>query len=295
MPLIVCILLLSAAAYGGNACWSLARNIRRAKASGVPYIIVPYYSYNRFVSILSRPVLRFLDARFPEPSVTSWRHLVKMNWPWNLRHAPFAKMGTDTFLTVAPGGIILQTADADVIAQVTTRWTDFPKPTHLYGSVNIYGKNIVSSEGAAWRHHRKLTSPSFGEKINQLVWRETLDQSQAMLESWVGPKGSGKTIDRIGADTMQLSMNVISRAGLSQKLEWPKGTEDSEVTGKKTLPNGHTMSFTQSLRYLLDHLLLVMLVPRWVLSRLNFTKSSFALMLMLWHRELSICNDARVM
>lgn len=93
-----------------------------------------------------------------------------MDWPWNLRYAPFAKMGTDTFLTVAPGGIILYTADADVISQITTRWTDFPKPTPLYRSVNIYGKNIVSSEGPAWRYRRKLTSHSFGEKNNQLVW-----------------------------------------------------------------------------------------------------------------------------
>lgn len=278
--LVIWILLLLAAASISNLSWSLARNIRLAKASGIPYIVVPYYSYNRLVSIVGRPVFRLLDTRFPEPSVTSWRHLVKMNWPWNLRHAPFAKMGTDTFLTVAPGGIILQTADADVISQITTRWTDFPKPTHLYGSTNIYGKNIVSSEGAAWRHHRKLTSPSFGEKNNQIVWKETLEQSQAMLESWLGPNGSGKTIDRVGDDTMQLSMNVISRAGLSQKLHWPKGTDESEVTGEKRLPNGHTMTFTHSLRCLLSHLLLVMLLPKWILSKPRILKFLFACTLM---------------
>lgn len=272
--LIVWALLLLPLFYFFNTGWSLVRNVRIAKASGVPYIIVPYYSYNRFVSILSRPLFRFLDTRFPDPSITSWRHLVKMNWPWNLRHAPFVKMGTDIFLTVAPGGIILYTADADVISQITTRWTDFPKPTHLYQSVNIYGKNIVSSEGAAWRHHRKLTSPSFGEKNNQLVWKETLDQSQAMLQSWVGSNSSGKPIDRIGDDTMQLSMNVISRAGLSQKLEWPKAAEDSEVTGKRSLPNGHTMSFTHSLHCLLSHLLLVMLLPKWFLSMLSLFNTS---------------------
>jgi cytochrome P450 len=277
--LIVWALLLLPAIYFLNTGWSLVRNVRTAEASGIPYIVVPYYSYNRFVSILGRPLFRFLDAQFPKPSVTSWRHLVKMNWPWNLRHAPFAKMGTDSFLTVAPGGIILYTADANVIAQITTRWTDFPKPTHLYKSVNIYGTNIVSSEGAAWRHHRKLTSPSFGEKNNQLVWKETLDQSQAMLESWVGPYGSGKTIDRIGGDTMQLSINVISRAGLSQKLEWAKAAEDSEVTGNRSLPNGHTMSFTHSLHCLLSHLLLVMLLPKWFLSMLSLSKVLLACIL----------------
>jgi cytochrome P450 len=216
-----------------------------------------------------------------------------MSWPWNLRHAPFAKMRTDTFLIVSPGGIILYTADADVIAQITTRWTDFPKPTHLYRSVNIYGKNIVSSEGAAWRHHRKLTSPSFGEKNNQLVWKETLDQTKAMLESWVGPNGCGKTIDQVAGDTMQLSMNVISRAGLSQKLEWHKGSEDGENT-RKNLPNGHTMSFTSSLECLLSNLLLVMLLPKWILSTCN-PLSIFRKYLLNLHRKLSISNAPEIL
>jgi hypothetical protein len=261
--------LLLPAAYILNTCWSFARNIRIAKASDIPYVIVPYYSYNRFISILGRPLFRFLDTRFPEPSITSWRHLVKLNWPWNFRHAPFVELGTDTFLTVAPGGIILYTADADVIAQVTSRWTDFPKPTHLYRSVNIYGKNIVSSEGAAWRHHRKLTSPSFGEKNNQLVWKETLYQSQAMLKSWLGNSDRGKTIHHVSEDTMQLSLNVISHAGLSRKMEWSNGSDDNEIVSVKSLPNGHTMSFTYSLHCLLGNLLLIMLLPKWFLSRLD--------------------------
>lgn len=269
--LFVWVLLLLPAAVVLQTAWSLARNIRIARASGLHYVVVPYYSYNRFISTLGRPMLRFLDAQLPEPSITSWRHLVKMSWPWNLRYAPFSKMETDTFLTVAPGGIILYTADAGVIAQITTRWADFPKPTHLYRSVNIYGKNIISSEGAAWRHHRKLTSPSFGEKNNQLVWKETLDQSQAMLESWVGPNGGGKTIDRVAVDTLQLSMNVISRAGLSQKLHWHKEAEDDELV-KKSLPNGHTMSFNSSLQCLLSNLPLLMLLPRWFLSILKYVQ-----------------------
>ena len=63
------------------------------------------------------------------------------------------------------------TADADVIAEmVGTRRNDFPKPSHFYRSVNIYGKNVVSSEGALWRQHRRITSPPFTEKNNHLVW-----------------------------------------------------------------------------------------------------------------------------
>ncbi|KAH0536022.1 hypothetical protein FGG08_007089 [Glutinoglossum americanum] len=163
----------------------------------------------------------------------------------------------------------MHTADANVIAQITARGTDFPKATHLYRTVDIYGQNILCSEGAAWRYHRKLTSPLFAEKNIQLVWKETLDQSQAMLESWLGPGGNGRTIRRVAGDTMRLSLNVISRAGLGQKMEWQTAAEESRAPGK-SIPGGHTMSFTYSLRCLLDNLLYVMILPAWFLRNSPF-------------------------
>ena len=135
-----------------NVALPLTRNIRIAKASGIPYVLVPYYAYNSLTSLLmARTLLRLTDVIAPGLSATSWRHLVTSKWPWNFRHAPFVALNTDTFLTVAPGGIILNTADANVIAQIFARGDDFPKATHLYRHIDIFGKNVVSSGGATWR------------------------------------------------------------------------------------------------------------------------------------------------
>jgi len=175
-------------------------------------------------------------------------------------------LGTDTFLTVAPGGIIMNTADANVIAEVMSRATDFPKPTHIYQHIEIYGKNVVSSEGAIWRRHRKLTSPAFTEKNNRLVWKETLAPAQIVLASWLGSDGRGRTIRQVASDSMRLSLNVIGHAGLGQKMEWPKATESAEVSGRENLPETHTMSFTYALQYLMHNLLYIMILPSWILS-----------------------------
>jgi hypothetical protein len=250
-----------------RASLRLLQNIRIAKASGLQYVIVPFYSYNRVTSlILIRTLLPLADRLFGPPSTTSWRQFVKSHWPWKLRHAPFAVLRTDTFLTVAPGGIILNTADANVISQIMARGADFPKATHLYQSVDIYGKNVVSSEGAVWRHHRKLVGPAFNEKNNKLVWKETLDRSQAMLASWLNPDGSDPTIRTVASDSMRLSLNVISRAGLGHEMEFPRSSEDLEVAAKKNLPAGHTMTFSYALVYLLKNILYIMILPRWILS-----------------------------
>ena len=218
----------------------------------------------------------------------TWLDFILPEFSWELRHEIFKRVGSDTFLTCSPGGLTFWTADAAVISQITTRRNDFPKPTKIYSSVDIYGKNVVSTEGAAWRHHRKSTSPPFTEKNNQVVWGETLDQTQAMLESWVGIDGkNNKTIERIMDDTMRLSLHVISRAGFGRKLEWPRAeanaTESAVYTDPSKIKNqaddidpGHKMSYTYSLHCLLDNILLQFLLPRWLLSRLPFAKTRLA-------------------
>lgn len=247
-----------------NIILALAKNIQTAKASGIPYVIVPYYGYNQLtLMFMARTLLRVTDKVLPglQHSATSWRNLVTSHWPWKLRHAPFLELGTDTFLTVAPGGIILHTADADVISQIVARGEDFPKATHLYRHVDIYGKNVVSSGGAVWRRHRAATSPAFTEKNNRLVWKETLDITQTILASWAS---NGKTIRQLASDSMRLSLEVIGRAGLGQRLEWSTAEQGAIA---HNLPLGHTMSFTTAVQCLLANMLWVMALPMWFLRR----------------------------
>ena len=189
-------------------------------------------------------------------------------------------MGSDTLLGVSGGKFCLWTADADVVAEITTRRNDFPKPTEVYFSLDIYGKNILTTEGAAWRRHRKLLSPPFTERNNHLVWTETLDQTQAMLDSWLGKnrKGHG-TVERIMDDTMRLSLHIISRACFGRKLEWPTNEkllgDKPEVSADQSkirneaaeAAEGHTMSFTYALHCLLDNIIWTFLVSHWILKR----------------------------
>jgi hypothetical protein len=267
LPLGVWAVLLLLIAFMIDICLALTKNVRIAKASGIPYVVVPFYAFNRVTALfLSRTLLRLADRLLPDPSITSWRHLVTSHWPWKLRHAPFTSLGTDTFLTVAPGGIMMYTADANVIAEIMARATDFLKPSNIYKSIGIYGQNVISSEGATWRHHRRLTSPAFSEKNNRLVWNETLTQTQAVLASWLGPDGRGKTIRQVAGDSMRLSLNVISRAGLGQKMEWPEAAAGGELSGRGNLPEGHKMSFTYALQFLMHNVLYIMILPQWILS-----------------------------
>ena len=89
-------------------------------------------------------------------------------WCYRLGYEPFRKVGGDVFLTVSPSKISAFVADAEAITQITTRRNDFPKPLHLYGRLDIYGKNLVSTEGSDWRKHRRLTAPTLVKRTMSL-------------------------------------------------------------------------------------------------------------------------------
>ena len=251
------------------------RNLATAKRSGIPYVVVPFFYLNRFwlvTHLLWLKILRRLPRKY-----TDWVDFVLPDNSWELRYSLFEKAGADTFLAVSPSRFALWTCEPAVINQITTRRNDFPKPSSMYKSVNIYGENVVASEGATWRHHRKAVSPPFTEKNNHLVWTESIEQAKAMLASWVGRDGKGnKTVDRIMDDTMRLSLNVISNAAFGKQMQWPK--EDSEAlidegysdpskikNKSDEVDEGHTMSYVYSIHALLDTIIVQFLLPRWML------------------------------
>lgn len=270
-------LLVSSALYALKIYTQFARNLAAAKKSGLPYVIVPFYQLNRLYQlsqILVVPLVRLLPASWTE----LWFDLT-LEWGWHRKYEPFKRLGTDTFITVSPERNELYTADANVISQITTRKNDFPKPLEVYTSLAIYGNNVVTSEGQLWRHHRKITSPPFSEKNNRLVWTETLEQCQAMVNGWfdgnVGKTGS-KTIYTLADDAMRLSLYVISRAGFGVHLQWP-GTEGAHANGhiknegesrasSTEIAHGHTMSYTVALGTLLHNIIWILVLPPFLLS-----------------------------
>ncbi|KAI9702648.1 MAG: hypothetical protein M1820_006154 [Bogoriella megaspora] len=252
---------------------SLVRNITTAKQSGIPYVVLPVYTFNRLWLLTHRLWLPLLKKT---PGSSSWVGFLDPEFIWHERYDSFKSFNSDIFLLVTPGSNHLYVADAEVVSQIVTRRNDFPKPIEMYKSVDLFGKNVVSTEGSIWRHHRKITSPPFTEKNNYLVWKESLHQAQSMITNWVGKDGKGdRTIWTVAADTMRLSLHVISRAGFGVRLRWPHEegvTEMSEGEGRNSagIPPGHTLAYKDALGTLLENILWVMLMPSWLLKRSPF-------------------------
>jgi hypothetical protein len=242
------------------------RNLAAAKSSGIPYIIVPVYLYNLTWLIsqkLCAPYLRMLPCRLTDP----WLDYILEDWTWTHQYAGFQKAGHDTFLTVSPGGNILISADAAVINQITTRGREFPKPLKMYHMMNLYGINVLSTEGQVWRQHRKITSAPFNEKNNHLVFAESLRQGQAMTDIWMSGKEESSPIHTVAKDVLRLSLHVISMAGFGRRLSWLDDESTNEGVMRLEKDGSHELSYINALTLLLENLIWLFVLPRPVLSR----------------------------
>ena len=189
---------------------------------------------------------------------------------------PFLKYG-EAYITISilSDLMIMNIANAEGISQITKGREQFPKQIASYAILRQFGDNLITTEGAAWRMHRKITSATFNEKNAGLVFKEAISQSQGMLRQWVGPDGRTKneTLPSVEHDTMRLALNIIGYAGFGMRLLWP-----GESLPKDTEPHlakyasldtaeGHTLSFVDTIAAMLDNILMLLIVPSWLLSK----------------------------
>ena len=177
------------------------------------------------------------------------------------------------------------TDNAEVIHQVCQRRESFPKKVSDYKLLEVFGPNILTTEGTTWRLHRKVTSASFNEKNAALVWAETIHQTQSLIDHWMGhdhDRDSSETLDAVNHDVMRLALHIISFAGFGLRLLWPaqKVSPDMDPDlarfSSRSPPPGHSMSFSESLELSLANIFLKLFIPRFLLKNLPFKATRVA-------------------
>jgi hypothetical protein len=216
--------------------------------------------------------------------------VVVPDWFYIYNYAPFARIG-DTHLVVTSGDIVLETASAEVIRQIGGRREHFPKDTDTYQILRIFGENVVTTEGAHWRMHRKATATSFNERTAGAVFVEAVRQAQGLVALWShrnpnNPVDPGlTTIRTVEHDTMRLALNIIGYAGFGVRLLWPgqslPASTDQRWAKYATLEPraGYTLSFVDAVAGLLDNMILVMLGPHSLMRMFFFLFLPFSLSL----------------
>ncbi|KAG6017900.1 hypothetical protein E4U43_008393 [Claviceps pusilla] len=269
----------------------LRRNIAVAKRSNLPYLVVPCNQLAQHWLLLCHVYARIIKL-FPKSWWDDWLDLMLPDSCYQLDFQRFTRHG-DVLLFVSPFSITVQVSNAEAIRQITTQREKFPKPWQMYTMLAIFGDNIITTEGPVWKAHRRATSATFNEKNSALVFREIIVQTNGLIDTWLGRRGvrnndsdndndNSEPLATISADITRLTINVIGYVGFGLRLLWPGQSlpPDFDAAAAKytslDVPDGYTLSFVDTLMEVLDNILLLLLVPRWLLRILPLKKARIA-------------------
>ncbi|KAJ7118625.1 cytochrome P450 [Mycena crocata] len=183
----------------------------------------------------------------------------------------YARYGSTCIASVTLAGAIptLWLADAQAIKAVATDATSFQKDVEAYEALNIYGPNMVGTEGADWKRHRRVANPAFNEASNAFVWMETVRVINEWFAEMDGKANaeSSVTIDAV-EDLVQVTLLVIASAGFGRRASWQ---EDSSTKP----PPGHQVAFRAAVSTALEHLFVKALTPAWLIALSERVKLPF--------------------
>ncbi|KAK0220202.1 cytochrome P450 [Armillaria fumosa] len=173
----------------------------------------------------------------------------------------FAKFGTTCLSSVVFWDAIptFWISDADAIRIVSSDRKTFTKDVEAYETLNIYGQNMVGTEGAVWKRHRAVAKPAFNEANNAFVWSESMRIATewfADIDNRMSGTARERNVDLL-KDLTQLTLLVISTAGFGRRVSW---SEDAAAVP----PAGHKIAFRPAVTSAISHLIPKVLTPDFI-------------------------------
>ncbi|KAG9309955.1 cytochrome P450 [Chiua virens] len=189
-----------------------------------------------------------LGTTFPRPGMTGYQ---------GAKFSSFKKFGTTTFTSVKFWNAqqFLWTADSEAIKIITSNRHAFKKDVDNYETINIYGRNVVSTEGADWKRHRSVVMSAFNEENIALVWSEALRVVTEWFEEHDAVGHPHITMDLV-RPMAKTTLCVIVAAGFGKQMPW--GTDSTEE-----LPLGRQLTFRSAVLGSAENILFKALTPRW--------------------------------
>ncbi|KAF5710523.1 cytochrome P450 monooxygenase 3A7 [Fusarium mundagurra] len=231
--------------------------IQKAKAIGLPVLITPIDPSN-VPYLLCSSILEPLLRKILPSGLGNFVEYNSRDWNYEQIHDLQERIG-DTFIIVSPKQIRVFTGNAKASDDLCRRRRDFVKAVALYKPLEIFGRNVVTTEGDDWVRHRRITTPPFNERNSALVWNESKRQATEMLKMWASnPKG----VVNPQSDTMVLALHVLTAAGFGRSYTFGSGLESA-------LEN-HSLTYRDSLSLILGNLFTAVFtatlnLPTWML------------------------------
>lgn len=203
---------------------------------GLPIILIPV-SFEDAWWIPLRPLFFWVE-RLPF-GLGSWYVYTEMGWPTVDGNRTTLRLG-ETFVLCSPFSNQIVTSYPPTIDHVLKNHRNWPQPPAQAQLFSFFGQNVSSTNGSEWQRHRKITASAFNENSMHQVWNESIKRSKELN---LGSE-SARTLGQIRSTFDVLALHVLTAVGFGQDMPL------------NTIPPGHRLSLVDSLKYILQHILL---------------------------------------
>jgi len=114
--------------------------------------------------------------------------------------------------------------------------------------------NLVSSEGATWRKHRRVIGPAFGPELYKLVWNKTLGIYREMIDVEGWKNKNFVDIPVVQKITLKLAFLLISTCGFGFPSTW--------ATPPRAVDGG--MPIQEAIKIVAETVHISMALPEWL-------------------------------
>ncbi|PVF97229.1 cytochrome P450 [Serendipita vermifera] len=196
-----------------------------------------------------RPTMAILPSgKFP---FSDWFFSIGPQYWSTEKYNPFSKAGQDIISSVALDYMYvgIMVADAEAAQEVLGNRYRFYKPIDIYVVLDLFGRNVLTTEFDDWRTHRRIASPAFSENNNRLVCEEAAFTIQELFSTWDGQKSV--TFKNVTELFVQITLIIICSAGFGMRVAWKETTK----------PLGHELSFKETMEVVSSDLFMKLAVP----------------------------------
>ncbi|KAF2198220.1 cytochrome P450 [Delitschia confertaspora ATCC 74209] len=242
----------------------LQNNISEAKATGLPYVVVPFF-FATVKWVLVRPLMLPLFKLLPDPWAERWPMLLEFTRGWHNGYKPFELEGCDTFVAVSPDRNVVYTCDPDVSAHFL-RGPSFGKPQELLGILNIFGPTMTGTDGAEARLYRKTTAPFFTERTMKQVWTESTKGAKVLLNVFADshPDRTAFSTSQMRAVISRLTLHILNSVCFEKRID--DEALRKLLKGEERAPEGHVLTYSQAMHGVLDYFDVIFFTPRAILN-----------------------------
>jgi cytochrome P450 len=237
--------------------WLLFRfvqNVLAARKLGFPQIWVPGIVQNGYFWMIFGPVNRLqFKKRLPtwlyerlELTIYGFEFFQKSK-PFDehavpqVRRNPKLAGGGKTYTLVTSGGLELISSDREIAAAVLGRPQDFRQNENASLVLNVFGSNVLTTDGSEWVRHRRIVAGAVTDRINPIVWKESIRQTRGLLASIRdnGNAASGCTTHNMFDLVKRVTIHVLYAAGMGNQQDFD---------GEEEVPKGMNLTYIEAVK-----------------------------------------------